>query len=495
MKNDSPKQNQVSEKLKFKNLSRLTFHVSRLTIFLSLFTLLFSFFNYSSSKQNLLVNFNHLEKLSEIISFQGDSVGIVHIYSEFPDYKWVDAHGEGIACVDDVARAAVLRLKHYEMTQDKNSLKWARAYLKFVLKMQTEDGNFYNFIDKNHEINREGRTSFKSFGWWAVRGYWAFAEGYKIFNKSDLKFAKELKKSFLRCKPQIQNILQNYPKVEEVNGRNYSTWLVNRHAADATAVLIQAMVAYLSVQPDLELEKWMHQLNEGLVQMQLGEEEIYSGAFLAFPDIWHAWGNSQTIALSQSINLSNDNSLLKNVQKEINQFFPLLLLQDGKNEFHVSDQKELQFPQIAYGVRCFSLGALESFNITSDTANVQLAGLLASWLFGNNPANKQMYDPNTGRGFDGIINTNEINQNAGAESTIEALLALLEIENNSIARDYLFSKSIGESEKIQLNKLGSCLYKIYKLEDESQFYFLYSEKNRGFKFIDENIWEKFVKLN
>jgi hypothetical protein len=38
-----------------------------------------------------------------------------------------------------------------------------------------------------------------------------------------------------------------------------------------------------------------------------------------------------------------------------------------------------------------------------------------------------MWDPATGRGFDGIINEGKINLNAGAESTIEALLALQEV--------------------------------------------------------------------
>ncbi len=34
--------------------------------------------------------------------------GIVHIYSEYPDYSYNIEPKEGFACVDDVARAVVL---------------------------------------------------------------------------------------------------------------------------------------------------------------------------------------------------------------------------------------------------------------------------------------------------------------------------------------------------------------------------------------------------
>jgi hypothetical protein len=62
---------------------------------------------------------------------------------------------------------------------------------------------------------------------------------------------------------------------------------------------------------------------------------------------------------------------------------------------------------------------------------------MASWLFGNNPVGQIMYDHETGRCYDGINNAEEINQNAGAESTIEALLILLELERNPLTKKWL----------------------------------------------------------
>lgn len=59
---------------------------------------------------------------------------------------------------------------------------------------------------------------------------------------------------------------------------------------------------------------------------------------------------------------------------------------------------------------------------------LDLASQLAMWFFGENPAHEWMYDPETGRGYDGINSPTDINRNAGAESTIEALLSLQAME-------------------------------------------------------------------
>src|SRR5690349_2873455 len=116
------------------------------------------------------INLAHLNFLVEDVDIAGQPMAITHIYSESPKYEWVDASGEGIAAVDDAARAALVYLTDYESTGDPASLDKARRLLNFVLYMQAEDGQFYNFIlDRAGTINQTGNTSFKSSGWWAAR--------------------------------------------------------------------------------------------------------------------------------------------------------------------------------------------------------------------------------------------------------------------------------------------------------------------------------------
>src|SRR4051812_2152444 len=100
------------------------------------------------------VNLDHLKFLTEPVTIDGRDMAIVHIYSETPDYKWVDAAGEGISAVDDVARAAVIYLWEYERTGDKELLDLARRCLEFTRYMQAPDGEFYNFVlDRTGKIN------------------------------------------------------------------------------------------------------------------------------------------------------------------------------------------------------------------------------------------------------------------------------------------------------------------------------------------------------
>ena len=96
-----------------------------------------------------------------------------------------------------------------------------------------------------------------------------------------------------------------------------------------------------------------------------------------------------------------------------------------------------EFPQIAYGVRCMAAGLLRLYDATHDIKYAQMAGQTASWLLGNNAAQQIMYDSKTGRCLDGINDATSCNMNSGAESTIEALLTLVEISNNSIAQKTL----------------------------------------------------------
>jgi len=116
------------------------------------------------------INFAHLDFLTEPIVINGDSMAIVHIYSEYPDYQWVGEADEGIAAVDDAVRAAVAYLRHFEKFSDEHSRSQAKLLLRFLFYMQADDGGFYNFIWPDLSINRTGITSNNDgFSWWAGR--------------------------------------------------------------------------------------------------------------------------------------------------------------------------------------------------------------------------------------------------------------------------------------------------------------------------------------
>jgi hypothetical protein len=85
-----------------------------------------------------------------------------------------------------------------------------------------------------------------------------------------------------------------------------------------------------------------------------------------------------------------------------------------------------------------------------------MAGLAGSWFFGNNILKQQMYDPKTGRCFDGIKDSSTVNKNSGAESTIEALYTVLELEQHPIARKFL------EFTRIENVETGDYMYAVFQ---------------------------------
>jgi hypothetical protein len=95
--------------------------------------------------------------------------------------------------------------------------------------------------------------------------------------------------------------------------------------------------------------------------------------------------------------------------------------------------------QISYGTVMLVQGYMALYRATGEEKYAIYAGLAASWFFGNNMAGVAIYDPDTGRSFDGIEGpaTWRVNHNAGAESTIEALLALQVVYQDPTAARYL----------------------------------------------------------
>src|SRR5574338_724388 len=83
-----------------------------------------------------VINTAHLDKLYQEIRMGDDTVGIVHIYAEYPDYHLVGDHDEGIACVDDATRAAMFYFISYRQTDSIQYYHKGKMLLKFILAMK-----------------------------------------------------------------------------------------------------------------------------------------------------------------------------------------------------------------------------------------------------------------------------------------------------------------------------------------------------------------------
>ncbi len=398
--------------------------------------LLMLFFLLSCSDENekntdteFNINLAHLDYLSETIFLDSTEVLIVYIYAEAPNYERIAAEGEGITAVDDVARAALVYLKYYEQFGGEENLEKAKKALKFVLHMQAEDGQFYNFIYDDYTINRDGRTSMKSFDYWSIRAIRAMSYGYNLFRSKDIEFAERLKNAVELTFPHIEKWMDSQGQYILTFPVNIPLWLIN-NAGDQSAELVLGLIGFYIATGDVRAEEFIRKLADALVKFQISKGE-YSGAHLSWQNIWHAWGAHQVQAISEAYKIFNEEKWLTSLTLGAD-FLSKVITEDHLNEltFIGTDSVTVKkYPQIAYGIHAVTSSLMEAYLITKkeDYRVSMMKGL--EWFSGENSAGVVMYDPSSGRTFDGI-DLNGVNKNSGAESTIEALLAFLEMREN-----------------------------------------------------------------
>ena len=403
-------------------------------IIIKFLLILFFFLSCTDENENIAddkfnINLAHLDYLSETISLDSTDVLIVYIYAEAPNYERIEAEGEGITAVDDVARAALVYLRYYEQFGGEENLEKAKKALKFVLHMQAEDGQFYNFIYDDHTINRDGRTSLKSFDYWAIRAIRAMSYGYKLFISRDQEFAGQLRNAVEMTFPHIEKWMDSKGQYILTFPVNIPLWLIN-NAGDQSSELVLGLIDFYDATGDDRAQEYIRKLTDGLVKFQISKGE-YSGAHLSWQNLWHAWGAHQVQAIAQAYKLFNDEKWLSSLISGAD-FYSKIVLDGHLNEleFITADSVIVKkFPQIAYGIHAITSGLMEAFLVTGDEEYRESMLSALQWFSGQNAANVVMYDSTTGRTFDGI-DENGVNRNSGAESTIEALLAFLEMREN-----------------------------------------------------------------
>ncbi len=400
--------------------------------------------------QDVYLNTSHLDKLYQEICINKDTIGIIHIYSEYPAYKWVGDEDEGIACVDDAARASIFYYEYYELTNQKIYRIKAERLIKFILYMQSENGYFYNFIFDDYSINRNHQNSVDIGSWWSWRALWCLTEvGYKINNP---KLKIEIYNAINKTVDNIKRDFINNKDTINLFGLKLPAWLPYKYAADQTAIIILSLVNYYNHFKDEVILEIIKKYCDGILLMQAGNNKQFPYyAFLSWENLWHAWGNNQSYALLKAYSILNDKRLLNAALNEINYFYPYLIKNGFMNEFciyyknnNLTKIEKKKFPQIAYGIRPMIYAAVMACELTGDVRYYKIALDAFEWFNGKNIVNKKMYHPESGLCYDGIIDSTEINMNSGAESTIEALLSLNRLINNSCNKQIDSTNKVGK---------------------------------------------------
>ena len=384
------------------------------------------------------INLDHFNHLYKEIELNGKAVGIVHIYSEYPNYDFEIEPNEGFTCVDDVARAIVMLSKYLEENEnDIDVLNKMKLLTEFVLQMQNDNGYFNNFIWNDLSINKTYKTSVAELNWWSFRALWGLESAYSLL-KTDKDLADRIAAASEKL---LVNIKKDIPinnlEVEIVETIEVPTWLPQKYASDQSALLMLGLLKNYERTADNDVKLLLDVLAKGIMVMQKGDAENYPyGAFMSWQNLWHAWGNSQSYALLKVGQKFNNQEYIDSALKEIDNFYPYILKNGFAEAFWIqktaeNEYKEIKrndYPQIMYGLRPMVWAASEAYRYSKNVKYLKLSKDLESWLSGNNDAKTVMYNPATGICFDGIKSKEEVSRNSGAESTIESLLIMLEMK-------------------------------------------------------------------
>ncbi len=405
------------------------------------------------------INTAHLERLTIPVMLRGeDSAAGIYIYSEAPDYKLVDDSDEGFTCVDDVSRAALFYLRQKAFTADTALQRKASALLRFVLGMQAPNGYFYNFVLPGNVINKTHQTSRAEPNWWSWRALHTLTEAVPLLQKTDAALVKRMEAAISRLLIPVSKDLAALPATtRKVQGITIPQWLPAGSGTDQAALLLIGLINHCTAHPSDSLKAYIRKLADGIVLMQQGDRNKFPYAcILSWENTWHAYGSDGAYALFKAGSFLNDSTYTNTALKEVSHFYPWLLAQGQKASFAVvqkGDSLQManvqQYAQIAYGIRPMIFAALEAHRLTGKVEFSTLAAQLAAWFYGENETNTAMYDEASGRCFDGIVSAGSINRNSGAESTIEALLALQMLEADPQALTALneWRRTEGQSSK------------------------------------------------
>lgn len=372
------------------------------------------------------------------------SVGVLWTYADRRDDGHYDRIGggdydpatntysQGAFNADDISRAAVVYLRHWRQTGDGDSRSRAYQLLRGLTYLQTasgEDaGNVVLWMQPDGTLNRSARPvelpdpSDSGPSYWLARTVWALGEGYAAFRGTPFG-------SFLRARMDLavaaldRQVLSRYGEWQVVDGVRVPAWLVV-DGADASAEAVLGLSAYVAAGGGRAARTALGRLAEGIAALSPSPSARTwpYGAILPWAlsrSMWHGWGAQMPAALARASAVLHRPALRTPAVADAATFTPYLLTAGGPDNGWLPTAADRT--QIAYGVdsRVQSLVAVGAR---------ELAGISAGWYFGANAAGMAMYEPTTGRTFDGVSGDGVVNRNSGAESTIHGLLSMLALD-------------------------------------------------------------------
>jgi hypothetical protein len=369
---------------------------------------------------------------------------------------------QGAFNADDIARTAVVYLRHWQQTGDPASKERAFQTLRSLTYLQTTSGsnagNVVLWQQSDGTLTPSAKPvelpdpSDSAESYWLARTVWALGEGYAAFASADPAFAAFLQERLhLALGSLNKQSLGKYGSYDTADGARVPGWLI-AGGADASAEAVLGLAAYVKSAPaDGAATTALSRLSEGIAAMSAGSAgEWPFGAILPWNKsrtLWHAWGGMAPAAVATASAVLEKPQLLAAAVRDSAQFTPQLLAAGGPDNAWSPTPGEAQ---IAYGADSRVQGLVATAKAADAPGLLDLAAVTAGWFFGANPSGSPAYNTATGTAIDGIEPDGRVNPNSGAESTIHALLTMLALDADPALR----TKALGISHTVSTHGLS-----------------------------------------
>lgn len=291
---------------------------------------------------------------------------------------------EGVACVDDAARAIVLLCAVWEATELPWIRTWCDGLLDFLAWMQDADGRWLNFVtDWDGARNRDGATSLAGGAFWQARALQAATRAAVVLG--DTRAGTMLDRGL--------------------------TWMRGPAPPDVRALHVMTAIDLVRAGrvPQLRehLTGWIDEMltctRDGML-MNAPEEAGRP----------HLWGHVQEAALADAGALLGRDDVVVIAQRSAELVFRDVITTGF-------DLRSVQPYDVASAIEVMD----RLHAVTGAAEYADLAATARRWFDGRNPAARAGYDAGTGRVADGI-DEGRLNANSGAEANIVAAQALLD---------------------------------------------------------------------
>jgi hypothetical protein len=328
-----------------------------------------------------------IARLGHAVPSMSPKAWAVAIYASADDDTMVarEAGFEGVACVDDTARALELYCELFQATKLPWTRSWCEGLLDFVLAMQDSDGRWVNFIrDWSGTPNLVGRTSVAGGDFWQARAMLSLAKASHVLD--DPRIAVALEKGLVH-------------------------FVDKPVAADVRSLHILAVLAMLKGGDRGDLRALLSSWCDELIECSLDGVLMNSSWENGQP---HLWAHYQESALCDASDYLDRPEFLEVAQRSADKVFIELI--------HSGFERALTNP-FDVAVSCEAMRRLA--RTSDDKKYGMLAGEAREWFNGRNPAGQPVYDRVKGRVADGI-DLGILNDHSGAESNIVAAQTLFD---------------------------------------------------------------------